>query len=198
MKSKNSKVAVIVTIATILVVVLSLVGSSLFSSPAVSPTPTSGPTSTPLPPTETFTPNPCTPENIKPIALDYNRNARAFDDLSVLAQNTPREQLVPIISQLQDIRRKSEDYSGPACLAKLQEYQLAYMNTFINMLVALYSTVNAELTQNDVDAINQGMAASIEYHNQYMAELARLLGVTLIPSNTPMPTGTPPTATPTP
>lgn len=155
------------------------------------PAPTN--TSLPLP---TFTPDACSPENVKPIVLEINRHARAFDDLSVLAQNTPRENLVPIISQLQDIRREAEDFAGPVCVAKLQEYQLSYMNTFINTLVGLYSSLTVELTENDVNMINQGMAQAVQYHNQYLIEMARLLGVTLAPTVTAPPAVVPATATP--
>lgn len=173
----------------VVVVITLLVNSLVLKKDA--PAPTS--TSLPLP---TFTPDPCSPENVKPIALEINRHARAFDDLSVLAQNTPRENLAPIISQLQDIRRQAEDFVGPACVAKLQEYQLSYMNMFINTLVGLYSSLTTQLTDNDVNMINQGMAQAVEYHNQYLIELARLLGVTLAPTVTAPPAVVPATATP--
>ena len=151
------------------------------------------PSNTPLAPaTETKAPDPCDPQNLQILVVDFNRIARAFDDLSVVAQNTPREQLAPIITQLQTIRRNSEDYNVPECMAVLKELQLSYMNVFNDTLLSLYvSVTKSKLTTEDVAAINQGMAKAIDIHDQYLSEIARLLGVT--PSNpTPLPaTGTP-------
>ena len=198
---KKNIVITELSIAFIMVVVASLVLSSCGFRPTLvsftsTPLP---PTSTPQPPPETVTatvtntPDPCALQNLQVLVLDFNRISREFDDLSVIAQNTPREQLAPIITQLQTIRRKSEDYSVPACMTSLKEDQLAYMNVFTDTLLALYSSLTkSKLTEKDVTLINQGMAQAVENHNQYMLEMARLLGVT--PS---VPTRLPASETPT-
>jgi hypothetical protein len=163
---------VIITVLAVIVIATSL----LNIRPPQPQIPTAANT---LPPTLTNTPDPCSEENLQVLVPIFNRNSRAFDDLSVIAQNTPREQLVPIVSQLQEIRRAAEDYAVPSCMSKAKEYQLAYMNTFIDTLLALYSSLTSKLTDQDVNLINQGMGLAIQYHDQYMIETARLLGVTL-------------------
>ncbi len=188
----NRSIAIGVVIFSVVVIIV-LVFSLLNLQTSEAPIPTATHTSMPAP---SNTPDACAPENLQAAALELNKFAREFDDLSVLAQNTPREQLVPIITQLQDIRRNSEDFVAPACMLKMKEYQLNYMNMFIETLVALYSSLTSELTENDVLLINQGMALSVQYHDRYLMETARLLGVTLAaPTSTFIPaqtTGTPP------
>jgi hypothetical protein len=177
---------VVISIIVIIVIAISLINTW---APWAGNAPTAVNTNTPLP---SSTPDPCAPENVKAQVMDFNHIAREFDDLSVIAQNTPREQLTPIITQLQGIRRRSEDYLVPSCMQKLKEYQLNYMNVFINTLVALYSSLTSELTEDRVATINQGMAAAVQYHDQYLIEMARLLGVTLpAPSAPAAPIGTP-------
>jgi hypothetical protein len=196
MKNTGSRTItfVIFSFIAIVVIVVSLFGAVRY----ISPESTQIPTSTLLP-VLTSTPDFCSQEGLQLLVTDFNRKAREFDDLSILANNTPREQLVPIISQLQEVRRSSEDYGVPPCMATLKEYQLAYMNVYINTLLALYSSLTSELTEEDVLLINQGLQISMQYHDQYAIEMARLLGVTLEPTptnqNSPIPSST---ETPTP
>lgn len=151
------------------------------------------------------TPDECAPANVQGAANEFNAISREFDDYSVIAQNTPRQDLAEPIAEMQRIRRTSEAFVVPGCLAALKDLQLAYMNAFIDTLVALYSTLtnpNEELTEGDVANINQGMGLALQYHEQYLDELARVLGVTRVPTETPVGgEGTPqgpsePTATP--
>ncbi len=169
------------------------------------PTATAADTHTPAP---TPTPDPCSPANIQPIALDFNGIASEFDDYSVIAQNTPRQDLSPTISELQRIRRSSDGYVVPSCLATLKELQLAYMNAFIEAIVALFATnqnadataVNPQtgqivlfehaLTDQDAALINQNMGLALQYHEQYLDEMARIMGVTRVPTQTLAPQGT--------
>jgi hypothetical protein len=189
MKMKNNRsIAIGVAVFSVIVIIVLVFSLVNVQTPA-SPVPTQSNTSTPV---LTSTPDVCAPENIKASVLELNKFARAFDDLSVLAENTPREQLVPIITQLQNIRREAEDFDAPPCMLKMKEYQLNYMNVFIETLVVLYSSLTSELTENDVVLINQGMSLSVQYRDQYLVETARLLGVTLpAPTPTLQTTGTP-------
>ena len=114
---------------------------------------------------------------------------REFDDASLLATNTPLNQLPPIISDLQRIRREAEDLEIPICVATLKQLELAHMNTVINTLVGF-------LGGADQTTLNQGTEIARQQHNQYALEYARLLGLTVIAPPTPAPTGSPLPATP--
>ena len=89
----------------------------------------------------------------------------------------------PSITDMQRIRREAEDQAFPACLETLKRHQLAHMNSVIDTLIAFVSGA-------DADTLNQGMAAARDEYDQYTFEMARLLGVTLVPAteaSTPAP-----------
>lgn len=124
------------------------------------------------------------PNTIKPV----NDLTRQFDDYAALARNTPQSQLVQVIPPLQAIRRTSEDQGLPICLKQLKSYQVSYMDAFIQTMLAF------ELNASP-DVLKAGIAQSQQYHDQYMSEMAHLLGVTVAPSSTsimgtPNPAGT--------
>jgi len=106
---------------------------------------------------------------------------REFDDYSEIASNTPQAQLVVLIPEMQRILREAEDQSVPACLQTLKELQLTHMNIVVQTLMAFMSSA-------DLNAVNQGITASRDLHNQYDIEMARLLGVTVVPQLTSTPT----------
>jgi len=112
---------------------------------------------------------------------------REFDDASALAANMPLEQLSDPIANLQKIRRNAEDEQIPPCLTNLKDYQIKHMNSVINTLIAFMGGAN----QQDLD---QGIAAARQQHDQYTLELARILGLTIVPATavvTPSETPTP-------
>ena len=112
---------------------------------------------------------------------------REFDDASVLAAALPRDQLSGSIANLQKIRRDAEDEQIPPCLATLKKYQIDHMNTVINTLIAFMGGAK----QQD---LNQGINQARQLHDQYTLELARILGITVVPATpivTPQPTSTP-------
>jgi hypothetical protein len=149
------------------------------------PTFTSTATSTEIIPTAT--PDPCSDENIEAEVAKVHKFMREFDDASVLAANMPREQLGTAIAGLQKIRRDAEDQLVPSCLFMLKTYQIAHMNTVINTLIAF-------LGGSEQDVIDQGIALARQQHDQYTLELARVLGLTVIPESdllTPTATSTP-------
>lgn len=133
----------------------------------------------------TSTPDPCAPENIKTEIEKVHRWMREFDDASVLAANTPREQLNPEIATLQAIRRAAEDQAAPICLRNLKAYQINHMNTVINTLISFVGGTSSQ------EAMNQGIAQARQQHDQYALEMARLLGITIV-ANTPPPGTTTP------
>jgi hypothetical protein len=114
---------------------------------------------------------------------------REFDDASVLASNMPREQLSGSIADLQRIRREAEDEPVPACLTNLKTFQVQHMNSVINTLVAFVGG-------SDQKSLEQGIAVARQQHDQYTLELARVLGLTVVPAtqatvHTPVETPTP-------
>lgn len=134
-----------------------------------------GNANTPPPAAATWTPDPCTSINMNQTVKPVNDLQREFNDASELAANLPREQLQPSITDMQRIRRAAEDQSIPACLETLKQHQLAHMNAVIDTLIAFVGGA-------DVNSLNRGMAAARDEYDQYTFEMARLLGVTLVPA----------------
>jgi hypothetical protein len=123
---------------------------------------------------------------------------RQFDDYAALARFAPASQVIQVIPSLQSIRRNAEDQAVPACLKQLKSYQISYMNTFIQTTLAFESESGVnQLSSAMKQAINTGIVQAQQYHDQYMIEKARLLGVTEPPSSTPI-IGTPTLGTGTP
>lgn len=166
--------------------------------PTRTPVATEPPASTPT--FVTTTPDPCAPENISAEVEKVHRLMREFDDASLLASSTPVDQLNPSIADLQRIRRDAEDQRVPGCLTTLKQYQLAHMNTVINTMLFLLSYKGSDA---ETQALNQGIALARQQHDQYVLELANVLGLTVVAAPTAAPTlGTPeagataPTASP--
>ena len=180
-----------------------LMESSGLAAPSSLPSTTNIPSSTAsftVTPSVTATLDPCStrslPDSIKPI----NELMRQFDDYATLARTTPSSQLVQVIPPMQNIRRNTEDLAAPACLQQLKSYETSYMDTFLQTMLVFESTAGnpvVMMTPAIPQAIRAGIAQAQKYHDQYMAEMARLLGVTLAPSPTPL-IGTPIPGTGTP
>lgn len=122
-------------------------------------------------PTASSTPDVCSAENVKAAAGAVNVFMRQYDDESALASNVPRTELAPHIASLQAIRRQAQDQAVPACLTELKRLQLLHMNTVINTLLAF-------LGGGSQSGVTQGIEAARQEHDQYVLELARLMGVT--------------------
>jgi hypothetical protein len=163
----------------------------LLAGCGINPTPTTAPTVTKQAATPTIvltTPDPCSPEEIEAQVQKVHGHMREFDDASILASNMPREQLSGSIGELQRIRREAEDEKAPACLTNLKTYQVDHMNSVINTLIAF-------MGGTDQQTLDQGIAVARQQHDQYTLELARLLGLTVVPAEV---VSTPPSETPTP
>ena len=150
--------------------------------------PTGTPEVAPLP---TYTPDLCSPEQVVNSIHPVNQLIREFDDMAALSSNGTRDQLLTFISELQRIRRSSEDLTVPVCIKDLKELSIVYMNTYIQTLLAF--TGGAEEA-----SINQGISLSRQLHNQYMVEMARLQGIYAPPTQVPTATLVDPKATPAP
>lgn len=125
--------------------------------------------------TSTATPDPCSSENMEASIKSVNDLQREFDDASLLASNVAREQLSALITEMQRIRRAAEDQSVPSCLGTLKSLQLAHMKTVIDTMIAFISGA-------DTATLNNGIAQASREHDLYTLEIARLLGVNLIPA----------------
>lgn len=137
-------------------------------------------------PTASSTPtyDPCSEQNLPAEVTRVDGLMREFDDLSLVAQNTPQDQLSQVIPQLQKVLRDAEDQAVPECLVTLKKAQINHMSAVIQTLLILLAT--PQLDQPALDAINAGTAQARDYHNQYDAELVRLLGATVVaPTATP-------------
>jgi len=153
------------------------------------PTNTTQATAPVLPPTATTEFDPCAPENISVEVEKVHKLMREFDDASLLASSTPINQLNPSIADLQRIRRDAEDQSVPNCLTTLKQYQLAHMNTVINTMLFMLSYQGSD---PETETLNQGIALARQQHDQYVLELANVLGLTVVAAPSAAPTqGTP-------
>jgi hypothetical protein len=133
-------------------------------------------TQTTILPTLTLSPDedPCSSQNLPATIEPINDLMREFDDASELAANLPAAQLPEAISNLQRIRRATEDAQIPACLSALKTHQLNHMNLMIQTLLAFVGGAN----QQD---LNTGVEQARKEHDLYSLEIVRLLGVTLAP-----------------
>ena len=147
-------------------------------------------TATPVPTNTiaiTTTPDLCAPDNIKAEVDKVHRHMREFNDASTLASSIPRDQLSTSIADLQRIRREAEDEIIPPCLFNLRKYEIDHMNAVIQTLIAF-------IQGSDLAVLDQGRAVAGQQLDQYILELARLLGLTPVPGTAVAV----PSATPTP
>lgn len=118
----------------------------------------------------TSTPDPCSVENLSESIRLVNDLMREFDDMSKLSLNVSREKLPELISDMQRIRRTTEDQQVPACLATLKVHQLAHMNIVIDTLIAFLGGAPPE-------TLTDGIRRAGQEHDLYTLEVARLLGI---------------------
>jgi hypothetical protein len=116
---------------------------------------------------------------------------REFDDASTLAGSIPRDQLGSSIADLQRIRREAEDEQTPACLTNLRKIQVDHMNSVINSLLIFVRASDpqsfdcAEIGSTEEQAFCQSFSSARQQHDQYTLEVARILGITLVPATVP-------------
>jgi hypothetical protein len=144
------------------------------------------------------TPDLCISPQIESEAQKVQKHMREFDDASTLASSVPQAQLSTSIADLQRIRREADDEAVPPCLANLKGYQISHMNSVINTLLAFMRSKDPLAidcvdiqSQTEEEAVCQNIALARQQHDQYLVELARVLGLTVVPA-------TPPAETPTP
>jgi hypothetical protein len=151
--------------------------------------------------TSTSTPDPCSKPQLETEVQKVHKHMREFDDASILASSMPRDQLGNSIEDLQRIRREAEDEEIPACLTNLKAIQVQHMNTVISTLLAfmrvsdpLAINCNDFESNTEAEAICQSISIAGEQHDQYILELAQVLGLTAVAATPP----SAPSETPTP
>jgi hypothetical protein len=164
-----------------------LTGTGQAMTPATDPT--SAIVSTTEPASSSSTADACSTGQVEADVQRLHSHMREFDDASILASNLPREQLSGSIADLQRIRREAEDEQIPACLIDLKKYQVQHMNSVIDTLIAF-------MGGTDTETLERGIAIARELHDQYTLELARLLGLTVVPATVPVLSTPAETATP--
>ena len=164
-------------ILTIFVLLLSACANQ--NTASAQPSATSEPTLIP-----TFTPDPCSVENLSASIKEVNDMMREFDDISKLAASVAREKLPELISEMQRIRREAEDHETPTCLSTLKVHQITHMNIVIDTLIAFIGGAQSE-------ALTDGINRASHAHDLYTLEVARLLGIPQNPNTTLTATATP-------
>jgi hypothetical protein len=148
---------------------------------AITPTTESAPTPlrTEVAPNLSPTSDPCSTDQIEAAVQNVHRHMREFDDASILASNMPREELSDSIAELQRIRREAEDEQIPTCLIDLKTHQVDHMNSVISTLIAFIGGA-------DTNTLGAAITTARDQHDQYTLELARLLGLTVVPATVPV------------
>jgi hypothetical protein len=148
------------------------------------------------PSTLTLESNLCASGEIEAQVEKVHRHMREFDDAAAVASNATQGELNGPIAELQRIRREAEDEQIPNCLTDLKKYQIDHMNTVITTLFEFKSASNPQvfdcttIDSTEEESICGHIALAREQHDQYLLELARLLGLTVVPAtavDTPTP-----------
>ena len=179
----------LVRFISILVLTLLLFGCGPAIAPGVTSTAEAVPSATAPVADPTATADACSLPAIEAEVQKVHRHMREFDDASLLAGNLPLEELSGPIADLQRIRREAEDEETPACLTNLKASQIQHMNTVIETLLGFIGGA-------DTATLEQSIAIAREQHDQYTLELARLLGLTVVPATVPVISSPTVTATP--
>lgn len=187
----------------VLTIVLTACGGNVPVTSTAMVAPSQEPVSTAVPPAASTTPDPCLSPQIEIEAQKVQKHMREFDDASTLASNVPQAQLSTSIADLQRIRREADDEPIPACLTDLKTYQITHMNSVINTLLAFMRSSDpraidcVDIASNtEEESVCQNIALARQLHDQYLVELARILGLTVMPAtpgaaSTPVETATP-------
>jgi hypothetical protein len=185
---------IVVVIVLVLMLVFSVVFNSLGSFNPPEPTNTVvvvKSTGTPVP--DTATPDPCSKAEISVQIARVHALTREFEDTAqVLTSTLLRDSSVPLVQDLQRIRRSAEDQIVPPCLENLKAYQVAHMNARIDVFGTALAFMNVYGPGGDQKALNElldpyyqnAILAAMQYEREY----ATLLG---------LPTPTPPAVTTT-
>jgi predicted small lipoprotein YifL len=142
--------------------------------------------------TTTPTPDRCAPANVPAEFAKVTRLMRSFDEVSVVAQVTPNQQLAVMLLEMNRIRDEATDQEVPPCLDSLKGEKVKFMN-------AVVATMTNFLGGASGQPLQQRILASRNQRTNYEIELGKLLGYeyhTPTPWPTPTATQVTPTSTP--
>jgi hypothetical protein len=177
--------------STLAILVISIALTSCGGNAPTPPLSASAPTSPAeaLATTISTTSDPCVSPQIEAEVQKVQKYMREFDDASLLASSVPQAQLSTSIADLQRIRREADDQPIPECLTALKALQIQHMNAAINTFLAVLRLKSAEpidcsnaANSPEQQALCQNFALASQYHDQYLLELARVLGITVVPA----------------
>ena len=113
----------------------------------------------------------CSDTALKGVEIDrFTRLMSQFDDVSILAQITPKEQMAVVILKMQDIKHETENQKAPACLEALKDAQIDYLNVVIQTMFGFLGGASGE-------RLNADILLSRELRQVYEEEKANALGV---------------------
>lgn len=176
------KILIVVVVSVILIFTLIFGAANLTNRtpPTFTPAPALS-TNTSAP---TNTPDVCSPENI-PVQVERLHNfTREFDDTFGLAQTLRLEEAVPLVQDMQRIKRSAEDLPVPPCLSKLKEHQILYMNSGIEVFTTVYSITssNPNINQETLNSVTIPLFENVlSAAKLYLDEQAKLMGWTPVP-----------------
>jgi predicted small lipoprotein YifL len=142
--------------------------------------------------TTTPTADHCAPANVPAEVAKVTRLMRSFDDVSVIAQATPNQQLAVVLLEMHRIQDEATDLEVPPCLEALKKEQVRFMN-------AVVATMTNFMGGTSGQPLQQQILASRNQRTNYEVELGKLLGYEYhTPTPWPTLTATPVTPTSTP
>jgi len=166
-------------IAIIFIIILLLVLCSGCTNKPAGPIQILLPTNLPPPPSiaSSSTPDPCSKGNIMLEAKKITNLTNNFDDITLMSQSTPKEQLAVVILEMRRIRRDSEELNVPICLMEFKQAQVNFMNSVISAMTNYMGGVSGLPLQNQINV-------SRELRVKYEETLSVVSG---IPYATPTP-----------
>jgi hypothetical protein len=133
--------------------------------------------------------DPCVSPQIEAEVQKVHKHMREFDDASTLAAALPQTQLGDSIATLQRIRREADDEPVPTCLTALKNYEIQHMNAAIETFLTILrlrdsQPIDCANTANTAEqqGLCRNFALASQSRDQYLLELARLLGLTVMPA----------------
>ena len=130
-------------------------------------------------PVETPTPDICSAEDLTEFITTMGDAAQQFEHLAHAAEDTPGENLEPVIKEMQEVQQDVENIDTPPCALKTKAALDYYMFSKIQCHFQIYAVEVVEGTRLPVweRKIDSCSLASdqLEYYNTKMDELNVLL-----------------------
>ena len=135
------------------------------------------------------TADPCIKENLPAEVEKISRITTEFDELTMIAQSTPKEQLAVVILEMRRVRNLAKDMDLPECLKETRSLQQEFMDGVIQTMASFMAGASGIPIQAQINS-------SRELRDKYEAIVADMLGVPYMTSTPLPPTPIIPTSTP--